>query len=98
MVLGVHEPRSLGAYGTRLNLANVHMVVPTTVDIYEEPEAADVLAGSVTVVGDEASRSAAGAICLLGLFSSSNVTPSSLVIPTTAGSPFFTNSHWPDCS
>lgn len=33
--------------------------------------------------------------CLLGLFNSSNVTPSSFVIPTTAGSPFFTNSYWP---
>lgn len=33
--------------------------------------------------------------CLLGLFSSSKVTPSSFVIPTTAGSPFLTNSYWP---
>lgn len=32
---------------------------------------------------------------LRGLFNSPNVTPSSLVIPTTGGSPFFTNSYIP---
>jgi hypothetical protein len=32
---------------------------------------------------------------LLGLFKSSNVIPSSFVMPTTAGSPFLTNSYWP---
>lgn len=34
-------------------------------------------------------------IFLLGLFNSSSVIPSSLVIPTTGGSPFFTNSYNP---
>lgn len=32
---------------------------------------------------------------LLGRLSSSRVIPSSFVIPTTGGSPFLTNSHWP---
>jgi hypothetical protein len=30
MVLRDYKPQSLGAYGTRLNLANVHTRVPTT--------------------------------------------------------------------
>ncbi len=34
-------------------------------------------------------------IFLLGRFNSSIVIPSSLVIPTTGGSPFFTNSYMP---
>jgi hypothetical protein len=34
-------------------------------------------------------------ILRLGLFSSSNVTPSSFVMPTTGGSPFLTNSYKP---
>jgi hypothetical protein len=34
-------------------------------------------------------------IFLRGLFSSSIVMPSNFVIPTTGGSPFFTNSYWP---
>tara|TARA_R110002033_G_scaffold29939_1_gene66708 strand:+ start:119 stop:334 length:216 start_codon:yes stop_codon:yes gene_type:complete len=33
---------------------------------------------------------------LLGLFSSAKVTPSNFVIPTTGGSPFFTNSYIPE--
>lgn len=31
----------------------------------------------------------------LGRFSSSSVIPFSFVMPTTGGSPFMTNSHWP---
>lgn len=33
---------------------------------------------------------------LRGLLSSSSVMPSSFVMPTTGGSPFFTNSCWPN--
>jgi len=39
--------------------------------------------------------SAAAGSFFLGRFSSSKVTPSSFVIPTTGGSPFLTNSHCP---
>lgn len=53
------------------------------------------LPASVTGVGEDASSNSTGAICLRGLFKSSSVMPSSLVMPTTGGSPFFTNSHWP---
>lgn len=60
-----------------------------------EREASDVLPASVTAVGEDACSSSVGAICLLGRFNSSNVIPSSLVIPTIGASPFLTNSHWP---
>lgn len=49
----------------------------------------------------DAAGGGTGAVCnsgsfFLGRFRSSNVMPSvSLVMPTTGGSPFLTNSHWP---
>lgn len=47
-----------------------------------------------------ASDGATAGVCgagsfLLGRLSSSSVTPSSFVMPTTGGSPFLTNSYWP---
>lgn len=53
----------------------------------------DTLDGKVSAVEPIGIES--NGIFLLGLFSSSSVTPSNFVIPTTGGSPFFTNSYWP---
>lgn len=73
----------------------VHDRALVRIQLNNHRDASDVLPASVTVVGDEASSSSAGAICRLGLLRSSSVTPSSFVMPTIGASPLFTNSHWP---
>lgn len=71
------------------------MVHGILLDAYEDPDGADVLPAPAVVVVVDTSISSSGASCFLGLLRSSSVIPSSLVIPTTGASPFFTNSHWP---
>jgi len=51
--------------------------------------------GEMEAAGSVGNAAESISIFLLGLLSSSKVTPSNFVIPTTGGSPFFTNSYIP---
>lgn len=81
------------------NVATAPLVWSTMVFIHKQTALATYAGGGAVLV--DAAGGGTGAVCnsgsfFLGRFRSSNVMPPvSLVMPTTGGSPFLTNSHWP---